>query len=82
MVLRHAAVIVGGDSCLWPPKRQTSAAQVASGTDNGHAEAGFKVPDGRVAIAPVHAGETIGTGLLAKILQDCDLTREKLNDLS
>ena len=22
-------------SCLWPPKRQTSAAPVASGTDNG-----------------------------------------------
>ena len=42
----------------------------------------LKHPDGRMTIVPVHAGETIGTGLLAKILQDCDLTREKLNDFS
>ena len=37
----------------------------------------LKHPDGRMTIVPVHAGETIGTGLLSKILQDCDLTREK-----
>ena len=41
----------------------------------------LKHPDGRMTIVPVHAGETIGTGLLAKILQDCDLSREKLRDL-
>jgi predicted RNA binding protein YcfA (HicA-like mRNA interferase family) len=33
--------------------------------------------DGRVTVVPVHAGEIIGPGLLAKILRDCDLTREK-----
>ena len=29
-------------ACLWPPERQTSAAQVATGTHNGHAGAGFQ----------------------------------------
>ena len=41
----------------------------------------LKHSDGRMTIVPVHAGETIGTGLLSKILQDCDLTREKLQEL-
>jgi predicted RNA binding protein YcfA (HicA-like mRNA interferase family) len=30
---------------------------------------------------PVHAGETIGPGLLTKILRDTDLTRDQLIDL-
>jgi predicted RNA binding protein YcfA (HicA-like mRNA interferase family) len=34
--------------------------------------------DGRVTVVPVHAGETIGTGLLSRILRDCKLTREEL----
>jgi len=34
-------LLVGGYSCLWPPERQTSAAQVATCTDNGSAGAGF-----------------------------------------
>ena len=29
--------------------------------------------DGRSTVVPVHAGETIGKGLLAKILRDTDL---------
>ena len=29
--------------------------------------------DGRSTVVPVHAGETIGRGLLAKILRDTDL---------
>ena len=28
--------------------------------------------DGRVTTVPVHAGETIGPGLLGQILRDCD----------
>jgi predicted RNA binding protein YcfA (HicA-like mRNA interferase family) len=32
--------------------------------------------DGRTTVVPVHAGETIGPGLLSKILRDCDLSRE------
>jgi len=38
-------------------------------------------PDGRSTIIPVHSNETIGPGLLAKILRDCDLTREQLQKL-
>ena len=34
--------------------------------------------DGRVTTVPVHAGETIGPGLLAQILRDCDITPEQL----
>jgi predicted RNA binding protein YcfA (HicA-like mRNA interferase family) len=37
--------------------------------------------DGRVTTVPVHAGETIGPGLLGQILRDCDLTHEQLEDL-
>ena len=38
-------------------------------------------PDGRRTVVPVHAGETIGPGLLNKILKDTELTREELIDL-
>lgn len=37
--------------------------------------------DGRTTVVPVHAGEDIGTGLLAKILRDCDLSRAQFQDL-
>jgi predicted RNA binding protein YcfA (HicA-like mRNA interferase family) len=37
-------------------------------------------PDGRTTVIPGHAGETIGPGLLGKILRDCDLTAEQLED--
>jgi predicted RNA binding protein YcfA (HicA-like mRNA interferase family) len=32
--------------------------------------------DGRATVVPVHAGETIGPGLMATILRDIELTRE------
>ena len=38
-------------------------------------------PDGRVTVVPVHSGEIIGPGLLAKILLDCDLNREDFQQL-
>jgi predicted RNA binding protein YcfA (HicA-like mRNA interferase family) len=38
-------------------------------------------PDARTTLVPVHAGETIGPGLLSKILRDCDLTRDELLNL-
>ena len=38
-------------------------------------------PDGRVTTVPVHAGETIGPGLLSQILRDCDLTHPQLEQL-
>jgi predicted RNA binding protein YcfA (HicA-like mRNA interferase family) len=37
--------------------------------------------DGRVTTVPVHGSEIIGPGLLAKILRDCDLSREDLDAL-
>ncbi len=37
--------------------------------------------DGRCTVVPVHSGETIGKGLLAQILKECDLSREKLQKL-
>lgn len=37
--------------------------------------------DGRVTVVPVHAGETIGPGLLARILRDTELNREQLQAL-
>ena len=57
------------------------------------AKAGFEVirirgshhyvrhPDGRTTVIPVHAGETIGSGLMAKILKDCELSRDDLQNL-
>ena len=38
-------------------------------------------PDGRVTTVPVHAGETVGVGLLGKILRDCEMTQEELDTL-
>ena len=37
--------------------------------------------DGRTTVVPVHAGETIGPGLLSRILRDCDLSREQMEKL-
>jgi predicted RNA binding protein YcfA (HicA-like mRNA interferase family) len=33
--------------------------------------------DSRTTLVPVHAGETIGPGLMSKILRDCEMTREE-----
>ena len=37
--------------------------------------------DGRGTVVPVHSGETIGPGLLLKILRDCKFTPELLEHL-
>jgi predicted RNA binding protein YcfA (HicA-like mRNA interferase family) len=37
--------------------------------------------DGRVTTVPVHAGETVGPGLLLKVLTDCDMTADDLDAL-
>lgn len=37
--------------------------------------------DGRTTVVPVHSGETLGPGLLSKILRDCDLTRDDFRAL-
>jgi predicted RNA binding protein YcfA (HicA-like mRNA interferase family) len=38
-------------------------------------------PDRRVTVIPVHSGEIIGPGLMAKILLDCDLSHEEFQQL-
>ena len=38
-------------------------------------------PDGRCTVVPVHRGETIGSGLMSKILRDCEMTRDELVEL-
>ena len=37
--------------------------------------------DGRSTVVPVHSGETIGPGLLHRILRDCRLTADELGKL-
>lgn len=37
--------------------------------------------DGRRTVVPIHSGETIGPGLLAQILRDCQLSREEFKTL-
>ncbi len=34
-------------------------------------------PDGRSTVVPVHAGETLGPGLLSQILRDVEMAREE-----
>ena len=38
-------------------------------------------PDGRTTVVPVHSGETLGPGLLSKILRDSEQTRDELEEL-
>ena len=37
--------------------------------------------DGRVTVVSMHTGETIGPGLMLKILRDCDMTLEEFEAL-
>ncbi len=37
--------------------------------------------DGRTTVIPIHAGESIGPGLLSKILRDCGLNKDDLEQL-
>jgi predicted RNA binding protein YcfA (HicA-like mRNA interferase family) len=37
--------------------------------------------DGRSTVVPVHSGETIGPGLLHRILRDCQLTADQFAKL-
>jgi len=38
-------------------------------------------PDGRCTVVPVHRGETIGPGLMSKILRDSEMTYDELLEL-
>jgi predicted RNA binding protein YcfA (HicA-like mRNA interferase family) len=37
--------------------------------------------DGRITVVPVHSGESIGPGLLSRILRDVKISREQLQAL-
>jgi predicted RNA binding protein YcfA (HicA-like mRNA interferase family) len=37
--------------------------------------------DGRGTVVPVHSGETLGPGLLAEILRDCEIERDHFIEL-
>lgn len=37
--------------------------------------------DGRCTVVPIHRGETIGRGLLAQIMRDCEISRDELQRL-
>jgi predicted RNA binding protein YcfA (HicA-like mRNA interferase family) len=41
----------------------------------------LKHPDGRSTVVPAHRGETIGRGLLAQILNDCDISKDELQQM-
>lgn len=41
----------------------------------------LKHTDGRATVVPVHAGETLGPGLMTKILSDVDISVDQLNKL-
>ena len=38
----------------------------------------LKHPDGRITVVPVHKGEYLGRGILRKIANDAQITREEL----
>ena len=38
-------------------------------------------PDGRCTVVPVHRGEMLGCGLLAQMLRDTEISRDKLRDM-
>ena len=40
----------------------------------------FRHPDGRTTVVPFHKGEDISKGLLAKIIHDCDVSKEEFFD--
>jgi predicted RNA binding protein YcfA (HicA-like mRNA interferase family) len=38
----------------------------------------MKHPDGRITVVPVHKGEELGRGILRKIANDAQITRDEL----
>ena len=38
----------------------------------------LKHDDGRATVVPIHSGETIGPGLLSKVLRDVEMTKDDL----
>jgi predicted RNA binding protein YcfA (HicA-like mRNA interferase family) len=42
----------------------------------------LKHDDGRATVVPIHPGETVGPGLLSKILRDVEMTKDDLQKLA
>ncbi len=38
-------------------------------------------PDGRSTVVPIHRGETLGPGITARILKDCEISYDELKAL-
>jgi predicted RNA binding protein YcfA (HicA-like mRNA interferase family) len=41
----------------------------------------LKHDDGRATVVPIHSGETMGPGLLSKILRDVEMTKDELSKI-
>ncbi len=41
----------------------------------------LKHPDGRTTVVPIQKGESVGRGLMRKIMRDTDLSREEFQKL-
>lgn len=41
----------------------------------------MKHPDGRITVVPVHKGEELGRGIIRKIANDAQITREELMEI-
>ena len=41
----------------------------------------FRHPDGRTTVVPYHKGEDISVGLIAKIIKDCEVSKEEFYEL-
>jgi predicted RNA binding protein YcfA (HicA-like mRNA interferase family) len=67
-----------------PTGRQVIAALSAAGFEDIRSKGSHRFlrhPDGRATVVPVHSGETIGPGLMAKILRDAEMTTEQFVSL-
>jgi len=62
---------VGGDELIGVFRRAGFAVARIRGSHHF-----LRHEDGRRTVVPVHSGETIGPGLLHKILRDCQLSLE------
>lgn len=67
---------VTGKALIAARKRVGFPAQRVKGSHHFH-----RHPDGRTTVIPVHSGETLGPGFLAKILRDVEQTRGELEKL-
>ena len=72
---------------LEPSRRRRRASSTTRATHASAETVAISAPrrtcdaDGRGTVVPVHSGETIGPGLLAAILRDCEIERDEFIEL-